>query len=360
MKIKYLFLLLFLLITVVCYGSTAKINPDDYIVKFGDVFHIQAVFDTLRVRTAVTPSGSLSLFPFADSVSVAGRTLTETHRLIESKIGDRATREHIMVQLGSISPIRYHVLGAVMNPGEYISEELITLQHALYLTGGLVAGASKQIRLLRNNRILDFDLNEYFTNKDLTENPLIMHDDVVMVNLAQRFVTVFTNNDTLNFVETIDMRDDKVNISDALNKLTMRHQWSNLNDFTVERNGEFLFVGRDFELEPFDKLYIQIEEMFVYLVGQVIHPGRIPFNGNISALYYISQGGGPNMNGSRKRVFIKTELGRRTRYVGQPIRPGDTVYVPESFRSKVVSFMAPTATIVTVISTLVIINNNVK
>jgi len=355
MKIKSLFLLLFLLITVVCFGSTAKINSDDYIVKFGDVFHIQAVFDTLVVRTAVLPTGALSLVPFADSVMVAGRTLTEAHRLIENKLGDRATRENIIVQLGAIAPIRYHVLGAVVQPGEFKSERLITLHQALNLTGGMVASASRQVRLLRNNNILEFDLNRYFMDNDLSENPLIMHDDVIMVNLAESFVTVFTNNDTLNFVETVDMS-GRMNIADVLNKLTRRHQWSNLNMFTVERNGQFLFADRDFELEAFDRLFIQVEEMFIYVTGHVTSPGRFPYNGNITALYYISQSGGPTPSGARNRVVLKRVDGTTERYRGQPIQPGDTFYIPESRRSMIISYLVPVSTVVSIISTIIILN----
>jgi len=302
----------------------------------------------------------LSLFPFADSVFVAGRTLTETNRLIDNKIGDSPVRENIMIQLGVIAPIRFHVLGIVVTPGEYVVSEIITLQQALLHAGGLIAGASKQIRVLRNNRILEFDLNEYYVNKDLSQNPFIMHDDVIMVNLAERFVQVFVNNESFNLVETIDMREETLSIANALNKITRRHHWSNMNTFTVERDEEFLFVGRDFELKHLDRLFIQAEETTVYVTGFVMSPGRRPFNGNTSAFYYISMSGGPHNNGSRRKVFIKTDLGERTRYVGQPIQPGDTIYVPETFRSKVVSFMAPTATIISAIYTIVIINDIVR
>ena len=359
MKRNILFFSILLLLYSCLFASTVRVDPDEYIVKIGDIFFIQALtLDTLVVRSPVLPIGALNLFPFADSVMIAGRTLTEAHSLIHSKIGGAMARDRVSIQLGVIAPTRFHVLGAVVRPGEYIAEELITLRYAIQMTGGLSSSASKRIRILRNNRILDFNLNDYFVNKDLSANPLIMHDDIIMVNLAENFVKVFTNNDAINMVEAVELYDCNTKISQVLSRLTMRHQWSNLDVFTVDRHGEFLVVCRDFELEPFDRLFIPVEELYVYVTGFVVRPGRLPYNGALNALYYISQSGGPNNNGSRSRIIVKREHGSRELYTGQAIQPGDTIYIPETFRSKVVSFMAPTATIVSVVSTTVLIMIN--
>ena len=360
MKHKILLLFCVLIITSLMFADTARINPDEYIVKAGDIFFMQALtLDTLVVMTPVLPSGTLNLFPFADSVMIAGRTLTEAHLLISDKIGGVAARDRVSIQLGIIAPTRFHVLGAVVRPGEYIADNMITLLQAIEMSRGLASSASRQVRILRNNRVLEFDLNDYFVNKDLSANPLIMHDDVIMVNLADRYIKVFTNDNVINFIESIELQGDSIKVSDLLNRLTLRHQLSNLDIFTVDRRGEIFIVCRDFELEPFDRLFISVEELYVYVTGFVVRPGRLPYNGSLDALYYISQSGGPSFNGSRNRIFIKREFGSRELYAGQPIQPGDTIYIPETTRSRIVSIMQPTATIISAISTTILILINI-
>ena len=358
MKNKYIILLILVIATVLGYSSTAKINPDEYIVKAGDVFFIQTVFDTLTVRSAVLPAGSLSLLPFSDSVFVAGKTLTEAHRLIDNKLSGIVNREHIMVKLGTISPIRYHVLGAVIRPGEYTIPSLITLHRAIERAGGLSVRGSREVRILRNNNLLSFNLNDYLINNDLSANPLIMHDDIIMLNLADRYLTVFTNRDSVNFIETIEMFEDRVMINDILMQLTMRYARSNHDIFTVEREGQFKLVDGRFELELFDRLYIHTEELFVYVSGHVVNPGPIAYNGNLPASFYLTQAGGIAHSGSNKRIYIQRSDGERERYIGQSVQPGDIFFVPESFRSRFNSSLTPIATVVTMISTLFILANS--
>ena len=342
-------------------ANTTRVNPDEYIIKAGDVFFIQALTaDTLTVKSPVLPAGSLSLFPFSDSVMVAGNTLTEAYQKINKKIGNYIAHDKILIQLGIISPTRFHVMGAVVRPGEHISEELVSLQQALNLSGGMASSASKKISILRNKQLLKFDLNEYYANNDIKSNPLIMHDDVILVNLAQSFVKVFTNNDTINYVESVELKENKSKISDVLRQLSLKHQWSNLEIFTVDRKGEYLMVDRTFELEPFDRLFVPVEELYVYVNGHVTRPGRFPYNGSLNANYYLSQSGGPSPNGARNKLFLVREHGKKELYTGQPIKPGDTLFVPESLRSMIVSYLVPTSTVISLISTIVIINNNLK
>jgi protein involved in polysaccharide export with SLBB domain len=351
-----------MILLVVCFityiiADTTRIEPDEYIVKIGDVFSIQYMtIDTLSIKSPVLPAGVISLFPFADTVSVAGSTLSEAYTKIESKLGTGSFRDKVLIQLAIVSPIRFHIMGAVVNSGEFLSEELVSLHQALNLSGGIAAAASKTIRILRNEKLLTFDLNKYFLDHDISQNPLIMHDDVIIVNYAERFVKVFTNNDTINYVESIELREDTVRIRDIFLQLSQKHRWSNIDMFTVDRSGNFHFADPDFVLEPYDRLFIPVEELYIYVTGFVVEPGRFPYNGSLDAIYYISQSGGPTQNGARNKVYVVRQHGKQERFNGQLLKPGDTLYVPESFRSMFVSYLAPVSTVVSVISTIVVLS----
>ncbi|MCL1827490.1 MAG: hypothetical protein FWG20_05545, partial [Candidatus Cloacimonetes bacterium] len=270
MRNKLLLLLCLLLTFWLAFADTTKVDPDQYIVKIGDIFNIQLMtIDTLLVKSIVVPEGSLSLYPISTSVQIAGETLTEAYRIIYDKIDQSITRDRVLIQLEMIAVTRFHIMGAVVRPGEYNTEELVTLQQALNMSGGVASSASKRIKILRNKKILEFDLNEYFANNDISANPLIMHDDVIMVNLAEKFVKVFTNNDTVNYVESVELEHDYSTISDVLTQLSKKHQWSNLEMFTVHRDDHYLIVEKDFILRADDRLFIPVEELYVYVTGYV-------------------------------------------------------------------------------------------
>jgi len=358
MKIKIILLFILFIYTII-YAETSKIDQNQYIVKIGDIFNIQLMtIDTLVVKSIVVPEGSLSLYPISNNVFIAGKTLFEAYKIIFDKIDQNISRDKISIQLEIIAPSRFHIMGAVVNPGEYSTEELVTLQQALNISGGMASSASKRIKILRNKQILEFDLNEYFANNDISSNPLIMHDDVIMVSLAEKFVKVFTNNDTINYVESVELDENKSSIADVLTQLSKKHQWSNLEMFTVHRKNRYSVVEKNFILEADDRLFIPVEELYVYITGYVVRPGRHPYNGNMNALYYLSQSGGSSTNGARKKIFLLREHGKAELYINQEIRPGDTLYVPESKRSMFISYLGPVSTVVTMISTIVIISIN--
>jgi len=357
MKTKYLVLTLGIcLLPFLLIAKTFSIDLDQYIVKNGDIFLLQLLStDSLNVKSPVLPTGVLSLYPFADTVMVAGKTLADVYKSIEKKLGSYTNTNKILYNLFWVAPTRFHVMGAVVRPGEYVSEELITLQQGLVLSLGLSSSASKKIKILRNKQVLEYDLTNYYANNDLSENPLIMHDDVIIVGLAEKYVKVYTNNDTLNYVESAELLENKGKISDILMQLSLKHQWSDLFQFTVDRQGEVLTVDRDFELEPFDNLFIPVEDLYIYVTGNVAKPGKYPYNGNMDARQYISRASGPTKEGHREKVLLMREQGKFERYKGQTLLPGDTLYVPESIKSTVISYITPLATVVSMVSTIVLL-----
>ncbi|MCL2064406.1 MAG: SLBB domain-containing protein [Candidatus Cloacimonetes bacterium] len=336
----------------ILYANTSRIDPDEYIVKAGDVFLLQgAVLDTLWVRTVVLPTGYVNLLPFADNILVAGKTLSEVYNTVEELFGISNTNTPVTIQLGRIAPIRFNVMGAVVSPGVYLAYDLITLQEAIQMASGLSTTASRRINILRQNKILTYDFNDYFSTGDTSLNPLIMHDDVIMVNLAQDFVTIFSSkvNESGNIqqlFESIELSNDNETIATVLNKLSQRGQFLDLDVFAVGRDGEFFLVDKDFVLQPNDRVNISMRELYVYVNGYVAQPGRVFFNGIGDAQYYISLSGGLNRDASRTKIYIIRDQGERVLYTGQRLEPGDVIFVPESFRTRATTWLIPLSTVV--------------
>ena len=352
---KTILILTILLILNTLNAVTTRIDPDEYIIKAGDVFFIHSsILDSLMVRTPVLPAGSISLFPFSDSVNVAGLTLSTAYKNIHEKVGNNIQSNRFLIQLGLISPMRFNVMGAVNRPGEYISDNIITLQQALVMANGLSSTASRHIRILRNNEIREYDLNKFFAYGDTSVNPMIMQDDVIMVNLATDYVTVYTNTEGNSTIETIEIEMID-SIADVLEKVVVRHQASNLNVFTIERDGVYFEADRYFAVMPNDNIYIAMHELFVYVTGFVARPGRLSFNGSVDAFFYIAQSGGVIPAGSNKKIYLVQNQGEHVLYTDQIIKPGDVLYVPESTRSKLVSWLIPASTVISLVYTMILI-----
>jgi len=340
------------------YGFS-KVNPDEYFVKYGDVFFIQSlVADSQPVRSMVMASGVLSLYPFADTVMVAGKKLSVVLENIEKKIGVTNKDNRVLVHLENVAPLSFSIKGGVENSGTYFTERAITLNEAFVLAGGLLGTASRKVTIIRDSIPLTFDMNKLYTENNLAMNPLINQDDLIIVDYAQNYVRVFASNDTLSYVEYVELQNEKVLVKDILAQVSFKHRWSNVNRFTVERDGVSHVVDKNYNLQAFDDLFISVEELYVYVTGYVVRPGRFAYNGNVDINYYLSQAGGSKENGSLSKLYIIREHGKRVPYKNQIIRPGDTIYVPESTKSAFISYLTPVATVVSVIVSIIILSRS--
>ena len=353
-------LLFFVFVVSSLFSDTTKIDPAQYIVKAGDIFIIQSVLGSVVPDTTIVlPTGVLSLFPVADTVMVAGLTLDESYMRINQKIGSRLGQrdisDRILVQFAGVSPIRFHVLGAVTSPGEFISPTVLTLHQALRQSRGLILTASRKVRILRNGEVMHFDLDNYYADNDITQNPLIMHDDVILVNMANKYVKVFTNTESENHIESIEFGDSNYTVSEVLSRASIKYAKSNYDVFTVERDEEFFEVDANFVLHPFDNLFVHSEELYIYVTGYVVRPGHYQYNGSQRIDYYISRSGGVNIHGSRNRMYLIRKGESAVRYRDQVLQPGDTIFVPEGNKSIFLTYLTPVATVFSLLTSTYLI-----
>jgi protein involved in polysaccharide export with SLBB domain len=87
-------------------------------------------------------------------------------------------------------------------------------------------------------------------------------------------------------------------------------------------------------LEPGDVLFVPQRPSSVYVLGQVLQPGSIPFRADMSVSDYIAQAGGYALYANRSQTFVVLPDGsaRQTEtswldFGGNQIPPGSTVFV---------------------------------
>ncbi len=354
-------LLLFVL-AILCLGLSAKSNldPDQYRMKVGDAFlvHIMGA-DSMRVFVPVQPEGIIKLPPLTDALQVAGLTLHEAKSMLEGAIRENIKRGYVSVELFELGPTRFHVTGAVTTPGEYYSEKMVTLSHALAQSGGLLPYSSRKIEIIRDGRKTTYDLRKYLSDGDLTQNPLIMEDDIVFVPFAKDYAKVYVSNDTTYVVEYYEL-DKETPSRDIFLNLGHKLKWSEFDRITAFRNGELIKTNTDFLVAPGDSVFVSVEAAFVYVTGNIPEPGPYPYISGGSIIQYVSKAGGLLNTGSLRKAKVYAPDGHRKDLAVEPIRPGDTVHIPQNTLSWMQNYLTTLSIIAGIVSSAILINANIK
>ncbi|MDP6809648.1 MAG: polysaccharide biosynthesis/export family protein [Kiritimatiellia bacterium] len=174
-----------------------ELKARDYLVGSDDVLDI-SIFEwemseeTKTLDFRVAESGVISL-PVIGVLGVAGKTVQEIHKTIESELRERGVFQNprVSVSVKEFRSQRIAVIGAVTLPGDYaIHQNVSTLMDMLTMAGGPDAGAGQRIYVLRQGegstdplRIV-VDMEELFDQGAFEMNPVLQGGDIVYVPRA--------------------------------------------------------------------------------------------------------------------------------------------------------------------------------
>ncbi|ALG88948.1 MAG: sugar transporter [Confluentimicrobium sp.] len=154
-RFAFLFLSLFV-------ATSAAAANGNYLIQPGDTIRIEVLEDATLNRTAlVLPDGKIS-FPFAGTVTAAGRTLSQVERAVTAGIASNfASEPTVYVSVANLAPaaavtalttVNIYVLGEINGPGLVQVEPGTTLLQALAQTGGFTKfAATKRVQLRRRD-----------------------------------------------------------------------------------------------------------------------------------------------------------------------------------------------------------------
>jgi protein involved in polysaccharide export with SLBB domain len=170
------------------------IDPDTYIVGPNDVFQIGVWGGTsLTYPAIVSPEGSI-IIPTVGETPVAGKTLSETKRLLTEKVRRAYRLAETTVTLVSPRRLIITVLGAVRVPGPHIVSSAYRVDKVIVLANAPPEGVSpapalpdfsrRKIKLRRKNsadRLVDIE--RFYALRNDADNPFVMEGDVIIVPL---------------------------------------------------------------------------------------------------------------------------------------------------------------------------------
>ncbi|WP_160714466.1 SLBB domain-containing protein [Chitinophaga solisilvae] len=164
-------------------------TPLNYRLAAGDELLIDVYgYSEVQHRLKVSPEGYIRV-PNLGPVYVNGLTMEEARIRITKQLssiysGIRSGNTSVQITLGSIRSIRVLMIGEIVKPGSYTIPSLATVANALYVSGGPNEnGSFRNIQVIRNGvPVVTFDLYDFLSNGDLTNNIVLQDQDIVKVN----------------------------------------------------------------------------------------------------------------------------------------------------------------------------------
>ena len=168
-------------------------NPDSgYMLDIGDVLQIQLVgqndFDDELV---INSDGSISV-PDIGQIIIAGLSLDEASRLIQSTVSSAFIGTEAFISLADIRDVNILVTGNAQNPGIYTLTGNSNILHAISASGGISEyGSLREINLLRNNTIIEsLDVYDLLIDGQYNLKKRLRSGDVIFVEARKNIVTI--------------------------------------------------------------------------------------------------------------------------------------------------------------------------
>jgi polysaccharide biosynthesis/export protein len=258
-----------------CGAVTAAQSAGDYVIGPQDVLTIQ-VFDQadLGGKYSVETDGTFS-FPLIGRVKAGGLTLRAFENELKAKLADGYFRDpQVSVAVEQYRSQRVFVMGEVRQPGPVPLTGGMTLIEALARAGSTNATASGDVSIVRAAR-------------GATEGPVLPDQDAA----TEVFRTSIRDLEGGAMSQNVALRD-----------------------------GDTIFVPRS---------------ETVYVFGQVRTPGAYGVQTNATVLQALSLAGGVTEHGATNRIrIVRIEKGQEREVkakLSDPVRPGDTIIVPQRF-----------------------------
>jgi polysaccharide export outer membrane protein len=236
--------------------------------------------DDLTRKTRVGLDGTIS-FPFVGEIKAQGLSLLELQKELERRLGPKYIIDpHVSITVLEYKSQKFFVVGNVQKPGTYPLTKPVRLVEAISQAGGLSSGTSGKT-----------------------------------VSGAEAIIIRAQPGETLEQPRLPDR-------VPASRKITV--------SLTAALAGD---PNQNLEIKNGDTVYVP--NLVYYVTGEVKKPGRYPYEENMTVLMAVTTAEGFTDKASARSIYIIREKSGEKQKVKvgmhDPIGPGDTIVVPESW-----------------------------
>ncbi len=249
----------------------------EYSIGPGDVLIIRVWgHEDLTQEVVVSPEGSFR-FPLIGEVRAVGHSADEVGTIVTERLADGYLIDpQVEVIIKEYKSQKVYVLGDVVRPGTYPLDSTASVVEIISKAGGLAEDAGDVAQIIRGRK-------GWKKDKPLTPD-----------------------QEGVGKVIQVDLR--------------------GLIAGTVDDEGV--------EIEDGDTIFVPKAEVF-YIFGEVDRPGKYKWEKDLTVLKAVIIAGGFSEIASKRRIKIRRKENKGERKIraklDTPIKPGDTVIIPESF-----------------------------
>ncbi len=333
------------------------IDPNEYTIGPGDLFYINITGDKMfTFPSKVTPEGKLVIETIG-TFMVAGKTLAQVQELVYKEGTKKYRLKKVRANLVELRKLRVHVLGEVLYPGIYIVRSVDRVSYLLERAGIGTWADEHTIEIRHQDGSVDtLDFVQYKKEGKLDKNIFVRDGDVIFVpSLTARNQTVIVEG----FVEEPGIYAIKQGekISQFLQRIKGFNREldpTNIKVTRIDENGKAIILKvnlfgdisqnsdtlTDLVLKDGDRINIPSVINRVYVQGAVNVPGGYYYMVGLKAKDYVGLAGGTREMGNIDKIrVIHFNDNTEDRGPDAPVRPGDTIIVPQTFRRKFLEYL---------------------
>ncbi|MEC5147441.1 SLBB domain-containing protein [Chitinophaga sp. 212800010-3] len=295
-------------------------TPKNYRLAADDQILIDVYgYAEVQYKLIVTSEGYIRV-PNLGPVYVNGLTMEEAKTRITKQLSAiystiTTGKTFVQISLGDIRSIRVLMIGDIQRPGTYTLPSLATVANALYVSGGPDDnGSFRNIQVIRSGQIINtFDLYDFITKGDLTNNIVLQDQDIIKVNPYKTRVELIGEVKRPAIFEAKD-NETLQNIIDYAGGYTDGSFRENITAYRInKKEREVVNIPADqvssFKLKSGDQFFIDsILNRFsnrVTISGAVFHPGNYGLEDGMTVGRLIKKADGVREEASLNRGIIR-------------------------------------------------------
>ena len=392
------------------------IDESNYMVGSGDVFLFNMITTNgvITLDLTVSPSGNV-LIPIVGKVNLKGKTLAQSYNIIIEQCKVKYEDAYVYVNLVKLRQFKVLLTGNSSNAGMHIVtansrvsdlfENIYTFSHIDTILSKHILDypkniiISKDISVIRGDKVIDVNLFDYYYYGNKKNNPILLEQDIVSINNTNKLTVMgevkkcirVDNNPSYTYRDIIEMAGLKTLNSDLSNikflnsssisslygkeknrianidpKYRSDTDESYLSARSKTLNG-IIYITNEEKLSNFlnqnpidgDILIIPSINNWIEILGGVNNPGTYSFEQNKQVFDYILNAGGFS-EASKDIYVLDVNSGTRKQINKYYIpRPGDIIFVEEKVGYKRWDRVKDIISISASISSVLLVLNNV-
>tara|TARA_Y100001970_G_scaffold88847_3_gene112150 strand:+ start:1248 stop:2585 length:1338 start_codon:yes stop_codon:yes gene_type:complete len=324
------------------------IDENIYIIGPGDVFlfNMITINRTMTLELSVSPSGDV-LIPVVGKVNLKDKTLKEAYKIMKNKCIQKYEDAFVYINLIKLRKFKILVIGESDRAGMHtvssenrVSDLIESLHEFNYMDSLLMRHIlnfpknimiDKDIKLIRNDSVININLFDYYLSGKKTENPILIEGDVISISTTDKITVLgeinspirikkeafMTYNDVLkeaggvtelgdlNKIKFLNYRSISSYYNNERNRISSidpKYRSDTDESFLSARNKTLdgmIYISDNIKLEDFlnskvsegDILIIPQKNNFVEVLGGVNNPGAYIYNKNKTVYDYILNAG---------------------------------------------------------------------